>query len=256
MKITLLGTGTSQGVPVIGCDCEVCQSADPKDNRLRSSAMVEWGSHRLIIDSGTDFRTQMLREKVRQIDGILFTHEHADHTAGLDDIRPLYFRQKKPVPVYGLKRVLADLQQRFHYIFTKENRYPGAPEVQSIELIPFQKIRINGLKLTPLAVMHGNLPILGYKFNDKLAYITDAKSLPDETISEIQHIDLLILNALHHKKHKMHFNLREALDTIEKIKPVKAVLTHISHDMGLYENIQNLLPANVSLGYDGLTIQV
>jgi phosphoribosyl 1,2-cyclic phosphate phosphodiesterase len=256
MKITLLGTGTSQGVPVIGCDCPVCQSTHPKDKRLRTSAMLEWHTHRLIIDCGTDFRTQMLRENVHHIDGILFTHEHADHTAGLDDIRPLYFKQNKPVPIFGLKRVLTDLQKRFHYIFTQENRYPGAPEVETNELTAFQPIEIAGLQITPLAVLHGNLPILGYKFNDKIAYITDAKTLPDKTIKEIKNIDLLIINALHHKKHKMHFNLQEALETIEKINPHKTVLTHISHHMGLYNDIRNKLPGNIIFGYDGFSMQV
>jgi len=255
MKITLLGTGTSQGVPVIACDCRVCQSKDKKDKRLRTAAMIEWDHHRLIIDCGPDFRMQMLREHVKKIDAILFTHEHADHTAGLDDIRPLYFRQKKPVPIYGLLRLIEDLKKRFDYIFTEENRYPGAPRVIVNILEPHQTFKIGNQIIEALPVLHGQLPILGYKM-DNFAYITDAKTLPDSTLEKLKNIDLLVINALHHKVHKTHLNLTEALDLIEKIHPKKTVLTHISHYMGLHKEIEKTLPENVFLGYDGLKIEV
>jgi len=256
MRITLLGTGTSQGVPVIGCDCKVCQSRDAQDKRLRTSAMLEWDNHRLVIDCGPDFRTQMLREQVKHIDAILYTHEHADHTAGLDDIRPLYFRQKKPVPIYALQRVLNNLQQRFDYIFTRENRYPGAPEVAPQSLQAGQKFSLNGLNISALDVLHGDLPILGYIFDSKIAYITDAKKLPEKSKKKLQGIELLIINALHHKPHKMHLNLKESLALIAEIKPRKAVLTHISHHMGTYKEIAPKLPAHVIMGFDGLKMEI
>ena len=255
MKITLLGTGTSQGVPVIGCQCEVCRSTDTKDIRFRTSAMLEWDAHRFIIDCGPDFRMQMLREKVNRINGIFFTHEHADHTAGLDDIRPLYFRQGSPIPVYGLQRVIDDLKKRFNYIFTENNRYPGAPRVAVNVLEPHQTVDIGGKILEPLPVIHGQLPILGYKI-DNFAYITDAKTLPESTINALKHVDLLIINSLHHSPHDKHFNLKEALQTISAIQPGQAVLTHISHHMGLYDEINRQLPRNVTLGFDGMQLKI
>jgi len=256
MKITLLGTGTSQGVPVIGCHCPVCQSNNSKDKRLRTSALLEWDTHRLIIDCGPDFRSQMLREQVDHIDAILFTHEHADHTAGLDDIRPLYFQQKQPIPIYGLKRVLENLQKRFDYIFTRENRYPGAPEVAPHSIIPFKTFTIKDLPITPIEIMHGSLPIAGYIFNQKIAYITDAKKLPAPSKEKLKGIELLIVNALHHRPHKMHMNLKESLKLIEELQPHQAVLTHISHHMGLYDDINLQLPENVQMGFDGMQVEI
>ncbi len=255
MKITLLGTGTSQGVPVIGCECEVCRSTNPKDKRFRTSAMLEWNDYRFMIDCGPDFRMQMLREKVNRIDGIFFTHEHADHTAGLDDIRPLYFRQNSPIPIYGLQRVINDLEKRFNYIFTEKKRYPGAPRVSINLLEPHKTVKIGGKILEPLPVLHGQLPILGYKI-ENFAYITDAKTLPESTISALKHIDLLIINSLHHFQHDKHFNLREALQAIKIIQPKQAVLTHISHHLGLYDEANPQLPQNVILGYDGLQLKI
>ncbi len=255
MEIKLLGTGTSQGVPVIGCQCKVCQSQNLKDNRLRTSALLKWDKFTFVIDTGTDFRQQMLREKVEKLDGIFYTHEHADHTAGLDDIRPLYFRRKSPIPVYAQERVIDDLEKRFQYIFTKVNRYPGAPEVSPFTPKAYRSYFIGGKEITPFIVMHGTLPIYAYKV-DRMAYITDAKTIPQKSIDLIKEIDLLIINALHHKEHKMHLNLKESLEIIEIIKPRKAVLTHISHHMGLYEEINKQLPDNVFLGYDGMRLQV
>jgi len=256
MKIILSGTGTSQGVPVIGCTCKVCRSTNPKDNRFRSSAIVEWNKTRLIIDCGPDFRMQMLREKVDFITGIFYTHEHADHTSGLDDIRPLYFRQhKKPISIYGLARVLDNLKERFDYVFTKEKRYPGAPEVSVHYLSPHQKIFIGNKSIEALPVLHGDLPILAYKI-ENFAYITDAKTLPDSTIQFLKNIELLVINALHKRSHHSHLNLEEALQIIDKIQPKKAVLTHISHHMGLYDEVAKELPPNVALGYDGMVLEI
>jgi len=255
MKITLIGTGTSQGVPVIGCKCKVCQSDSLKDKRLRTSAVIEWNNHRLVIDTGPDFRTQMLREKIDNIDAILYTHEHADHTTGLDDIRPLYFKTGVPIPIYGLSRTLNDLKIRFNYIFTRENRYPGAPEVLCNPVNPGQQFQINDLNIIPLDILHGDLPILGYKL-DNFAYLTDVKKIPANTIKELKNIDLMIINALHQRPHKMHLNLPEALELIEIIQPKRAVLTHISHHMDVHEEISKKLPNNVFLGFDGMKLNV
>ena len=254
MKITFLGTGTSQGVPVIGCRCKVCRSDNPKDQRLRSALMISFDDKRIIIDTGPDFRMQMLREKVNKIDAILYTHEHADHTAGLDDIRPLYFRVNKPIPIYAQSRVLDDLRQRFDYIFTEKNRYPGAPEVAPHTIIPYQSFHIGGKEITPIKILHGNLPITAYRIED-VAYITDAKYIPDESIKHLQNLEVLIINALHHKPHKMHLNLTEALAIIERLQPKKAILTHISHHMGFYDDVSKKLPENVYLAYDGMEIE-
>jgi len=255
MKIILLGTGTSQGVPVIGCRCKVCQSGNIKDKRLRTSAMIEWDDYRYVIDCGPDFRMQMLSQNIETINGIFFTHEHADHTAGLDDIRPLYFRGKQQIPIYALQRVINNLKTRFDYIFTEENRYPGAPKVEINMIEPHQKINIGNKIIEAIPVLHGELPILGYKI-DNFAYITDAKKLPDSSIKSLKNLDLLIINALHHRPHNTHFNLKESLELIEILKPKKAILTHISHHMGLHDEINASLPPNVRLGYDGLVVEV
>ncbi len=255
MQITLLGTGTSQGVPVIGCGCEVCQSSHQKDKRLRSSVLLEWDDYKYVIDCGPDFRAQMLRENIERINGILFSHEHADHSAGMDDIRPFYFKMKQAVPIYALPGVLKDLEKRFEYIFTEKNRYPGAPKVEKHILLPYKNFRLGNKDFVPLNIIHGNLPILGFKTSG-FAYITDAKIVPEETRQHLFGIDTIVVNALHHNTHKMHMNLEETLDFIEKIKPGKAILTHISHHMGKYTDIQPQLPNHVVLGYDGLKISV
>jgi len=255
MKITFLGTGTSQGVPVIGCQCKVCQSADTRDNRLRSSLMLEFDDKRYIIDSGPDFRAQMLRKNISKIDGILYTHEHADHTAGLDDIRPLYFSRNKPVPIYAQQRVIDDLRRRFDYIFRKENRYPGAPEVAVNIVEETQSFQLAGKSVIPIPVLHGSLPILGYRIAD-VAYITDAKTIPKAGMDLLQDLDVLIINALHHRPHKMHMNLKESLAIIAKLHPKKAYLVHVSHHMGLHGETEKKLPENVVMAYDGLTIDL
>lgn len=253
MKITFLGTGTSQGIPIIGSDHPVCLSKDPKDKRLRVSVLVEWDNHTYVIDCGPDFRYQMLRAGVKRIDGILFTHEHSDHVLGLDDIRPFYFRQGN-IPIYAHKRVLKSIKIRFDYFFVKENRYPGAPEVitHRIKNKPFM---LKNLEVIPVKGKHFNLQVFGFKFND-FAYLTDMKTVSDKEIEKIKNVKVLVVNALRIQPHQSHFNLEEALAFIEKVNPETAYLTHISHLLGFHKEVEALLPERVFLAYDGLKITV
>lgn len=253
MKVTFLGTGTSQGVPVIGCNDEVCLSENKRDKRLRSSVLIEWNKYCYVIDCGPDFREQMLAANVTDIDGILFTHEHADHTAGLDDVRSFSHRNGG-VPIFSYKRVIENLEQRFYYIFKKNNRYPGAPrvEVNEISNNPFV---LGNLKVVPINILHGQLNIFAYRFND-FAYITDAKNIEDEEKDKLKNLDVLVINALRIDSHPTHFNLEEALDFIAEVKPKRAYLTHISHKLGFHEQVSKMLPENVFLAYDQLVIDV
>lgn len=251
IKITFLGTGTSQGIPVIGCTHGVCLSKNKLDTRLRSSILIEWNDYKYVIDCGPDFRQQMLAAKVSNINGILFTHFHADHTAGLDDIRP--FSQKKGnVPFYADKKVIKNLKERFKYIFETKNRYLGAPTVvlNEIENKPFQ---LGNMNIIPIEILHGKLKIFGYRF-DKFAYITDAKTVADDEKEKLQNLDVLVINALRIDEHPTHFSLQEALDFIKEIKPKQAYLTHISHKLGFHAEVSKILPKNVFLAYDGLEI--
>lgn len=252
MKVTFLGTGTSQGIPVIGSNHPVCLSADKKDKRLRVSAMIQWDDFTYVIDCGPDFRQQMLTHNVTRLDGILFTHEHADHTAGLDDIRPFFFRQGD-IPIYAHKRVIKGLERRFDYIFADEDRYPGAPAVKVNEVINNVPFKLHNKLVTPINVMHNRLQVFGYRI-DNFAYITDAKTVEDNECAKLKDLEVLVVNALRKEPHHSHFNLQEALDFIEKIKPKKAYLTHISHLMGFHEEVQQNLPKNVFLAYDNLQI--
>jgi phosphoribosyl 1,2-cyclic phosphate phosphodiesterase len=253
LKFTFLGTGTSQGVPVIGCDCVVCTSTDLRDNRLRSSAMVSFDGKNIVIDTGPDFRQQMLRENVEDVAAILFTHDHNDHTAGLDDVRPINFKYQRQMPLYAAPSVKKSLRKRFAYAFGK-NPYPGAPRLVFKTLSKEKKIKIEGLTIQPIEVQHGpDLPILGFRFGD-LTYITDCKSIEETELEKIKGTKYLVLNALHHNAHPSHLNLKEALELIEKIKPEQAFLTHISHNMGTYEDVNKSLPENIRLAYDGLVI--
>ncbi len=254
MKITFLGTGTSQGIPVIGSDHPVCKSTDKKDKRLRVSVMLSWKDYNYVIDCGPDFRQQMLTHDVRKLDGVLFTHEHADHTAGIDDIRPFFFRQGD-IPIYAHQRVISSLQKRFDYIFADENRYPGAPAVQVNSVSNNMPFHIGGLKAIPVQAYHNRLQVFGYRVGD-FAYLTDVKTIEQEEIDKIKNVKVLCVNALRAKPHHSHFNLEEALDFVEKVQPETTYFTHISHYMGFHEEVEKELPKNVHLAYDNLVLTI
>lgn len=253
MKLTFLGTGTSQGIPVIASKDPVCLSDDPRDKRLRSSVMISWGDARYIIDCGPDFRQQMLREQVPSINGVLFTHEHADHTAGIDDLRPFCF-QMGEVPIYALPRVIDNLKKRFDYIFATENRYPGAPKV-AIHTVEDESFILSGVRVTPIEIMHGNLPIAAYRFGD-VAYITDLKTISEVEKEKLKNLKVLVVNALRLEEHPTHLNLDQALAFVRDIQPQRAYFTHISHKLGFHQEISEQLPENVFLAYDGLEVTV
>ena len=253
MKITFLGTGTSQGVPIIGSNHPVCLSQDTKDKRLRVSVLIEWDNFCYVIDCGPDFRQQMLTNAVHKIDGILFTHEHADHTAGLDDIRPFFFRQGD-ISIYGHQRVIESLAIRFDYIFTTKNKYPGAPNVDS-HIITNTPFKLQNLEVVPINGMHNTLQVFGFRFKD-FAYLTDMKTVDDAEIEKLKGVKVLVVNALRVEPHISHFNLEEALDFIKKVQPEKAYLTHISHLLGFHEAVEKDLPKHVFLAYDNLQITI
>lgn len=254
MKITMLGTGTSQGVPVIACDCHVCTSTNPKDNRLRCAVLISISDENYCIDSGPDFRQQMLRENVKTLSGILFTHEHKDHVAGLDDVRAFNFREQKDMNIYCSEPVEVALRREFHYAFA-EDKYPGVP---SLNIVPIDKnpfVLPNGVEVIPIQVMHYKMPVLGFRIGD-FTYITDAKTITEEEKLKIKGTEILIVNALRLQEHIAHFNLEEALEFIAEVNPKKAYLTHISHLFGTHEEIMQLLPPNVFAAYDGLTFEL
>ncbi len=254
MKITVLGSGTSQGVPVIACDCHVCKSTDVKDARLRSSILISAEEENFVVDAGPDFRQQMLRANVRTLKGVLFTHEHKDHLGGLDDIRAFNYRENRKMEIFSTQRVYEAIQKEYHYIFS-EVRYPGIPEISwnEIQLEPFKLP--NGPMVVPIQVMHHKMPVLGFRIAD-FTYITDAKSISEKELEKVKGTKILIVNALHRSSHISHFNLEEALEFINKVKPQQAYLTHISHLFGLHDEIEHDLPEGVSLAYDGLTIEI
>lgn len=254
MKITLLGTGTSQGIPVIGCECEVCSSSDPRDNRTRTSILISQDNTNIVIDTGPDFRTQMLQNNVKSLDAVLYTHEHNDHTAGLDDLRPYIFRQRKEMPIYGSDRVIENIKERFKYAFGS-NPYPGAPRLIPHSIDSGVKINFKGIDILPIEVMHGSLPVLAYRIGS-FTYITDANYISKESLKLIAGTKILIINALHQKEHHSHFSLKQALHMVEIIKPDKCYLTHISHSMGLTRDWQTLLPSDVHAGTDRLTFEL
>ncbi|MBW3544664.1 MAG: MBL fold metallo-hydrolase [Bacteroidetes bacterium] len=251
MVITFLGTGTSQGVPVIGCTCQVCQSLDFRDKRLRTSLHLQVEGKSLVFDTGPDFRQQMLRQRIHQLDAVIFTHEHKDHTAGLDDVRAYNFRQKKDMPIYGHPRVIKQLKQEFAYAFAT-HRYPGVPllEVHEIGNEPFS---IDGTTLLPIEVFHYQLPVLGFRIGD-FTYITDANSIADAEKEKIKGSKVLVLNALQQQSHISHFNLQEATALAEELGAEQTYFTHISHRMGLHQEVNPQLPPGISLAYDGLSI--
>ena len=252
LKVTFLGTGTSTGVPMITSKHPVALSKDSKDKRLRSSIIISWDTIKYVIDCGPDFRQQMIRENVESINGILFTHEHADHIAGLDEIRPYCF-QMGAVPIYTSERVLDVLKKRYDYIFATENRYPSAPKVAQNIISHHKSFFLDGVEVTPVELLHGRLPILGYRFND-IAYLTDIKTISEIEKKKLSDLDILIVTGLRKEPHTTHFNLEEALSFIAELNPKKAYLTHISELLGLHEEVEKELPENVFLAYDGLTI--
>ena len=254
MKFTILGSGTSQGVPVIACECEVCRSDNPKDKRLRCSVLIETEDQNILIDTGPDFRQQMLRESVTDLDAVIYTHEHKDHVAGLDDIRAFNFKSGgKAMSLYATENVQEALKREFAYVFA-ETKYPGVPEVKlnTINNIEFE---INGLAITPIEVMHYKLPVFGFRIGD-FTYITDANYISEEEKDKVRGSKVLVLNALRQTKHISHFNLEEALDLIKELDVEQGYLTHISHLMGKHDDVSRLLPDNVEIAYDGLVIEV
>lgn len=253
MKITFLGTGTSQGVPVIACTCEVCRSLDYRDKRLRTSIHIDNAGQNFVIDTGPDFRQQMLRENIRRLDAVIFTHAHRDHTAGLDDVRAYNFLQEMNMPVYGAELVLDQLKIEYAYVFEKDS-YPGIPRL-TLNLIDEKPFVLNGVPIIPLPVTHLRMPVLGFRFGN-FSYITDANIIPEETFEKLKGTEVLVLNALQIEPHVSHFNLKEALKMVARIQPGKTYFTHISHKLGLHSAIEKDLPPNVSLAFDGLQISV
>ena len=253
MRFTFLGTGTSQGVPVIACDCTACKSADPRDKRLRSSLLLEKDGAVLLFDAGPDFRQQMLRQNVKRLDSIILTHEHKDHIAGMDDVRAFNYRSNDAVDIYAEARVQEAIKREYSYVFSSSG-YPGIPRMRlkTIENSPFM---IKGIEIIPIRVMHWNLEILGFRVNN-FAYITDASSIPKRGIELLKGVEYLVINALRKERHLSHFSLDEALSIIDSINPRKGYITHIGHQMGLYEKVEKELPRNVLLAYDGLSVDI
>ena len=258
MKLTLLGTGTSQGVPVIGCRCEVCRSADSRDKRLRTSAMVEIGDVRLIIDAGPDFRYQMLRTGVRRIDAILLTHEHKDHTGGIDDVRAFNFVDYPTihtVHIYANERTARSIRKDFDYAFM-ENKYIGAPEMRLHEIDTEKPFCVKGVEIVPINGKHSDrFTVTGYRIG-KLAYLTDFKQIEQSEVEKLKGVDTLVVNALRFREHHSHFNVEEALSLVEQLKPRQTLFTHLSHDIGLHAETDPALPEGVKLGYDTLTAEI
>lgn len=239
-------------MPVIGCDCRVCTSADPRDQRLRSSALISAGQLTVLIDAGPDFRQQMLRAGIRNLDAILLTHEHNDHVIGLDDVRPFNFRSGLAIEVYALPRVANEVRKRFEYVFG--HPIPGLPRIELLHISADHTLDLEGMRIQPIGIMHGRLPILGYRIGE-LAYLTDVKSVVPAEREKLRGIRYLVVSALHHETHPTHFNLEEALAFVNDVRPAKAWLTHLSHQMGLAAEIEPMLPEGVALAYDGLEIE-
>ena len=253
LTITFLGTGTSQGIPIIGSTHPVCLSNNPKDKRLRVSILIQWDNFNYVVDCGPDFRQQLLGTGINKLNGILFTHEHADHTAGIDDIRPFSFRQGE-VAIYAERRVIDELIIRFNYIFKTENKYPGTPTVAINQIYQDSPFLLQNKKITPIRVFHHKLPVMGYRIDD-FAYLTDVKTIPDAEMEKLKGLDTLVINALRLEPHISHLNLQEALDLVKKINPKKCYFTHISHLLGFHDDVSKELPENVYLAHDGLTIK-
>lgn len=251
IKVTFLGTGTSQGVPVIACSCDVCTSKDHKDQRLRTSVLIETAKTKIVIDSGPDFRQQLLREKVKHLNAVVFTHEHKDHIAGLDEVRAFNYFDKVKMPVYATERVQKAIKREFAYIFSEE-KYPGIPEVELVT-IDNQPFYIGDILLEPLDVLHYKLPVKAFKIN-KFGYVTDANMIPEEEMKKLEGLDVLVLNTLRREPHISHFTFSQGIELVNKLKPRKAYFLHISHQLGLHEEVSKELPPNIELAFDGLQL--
>lgn len=253
MKVTFLGTGTSQGVPVVSCKCAICQSPNPKDKRLRSSVLIQDQGVNVVIDSGPDFRQQMLREKLETLDAIVYTHEHKDHIGGMDDIRGFNFTMGKEIDLFMTERVLDQMKREFAYVFA-ENKYPGIPEVK-VQLVTNNIFNIKHLAFLPIEIMHLKLPIMGYRIG-KFTYITDMKSITDIEKEKIVGSEVIVVNALRREPHVSHITFNEAVAFMHELRPRKGYFTHISHQLGLHDDVMNELPDFIELAYDGLTIEL
>ena len=251
MKVTFLGTGTSQGVPVIGCDCEVCRSIDFRDKRLRSSIHVEVDGLSIVVDTGPDFRQQMLREGVNKLDAVLFTHEHKDHTAGMDDIRSFNFKQKKDMPIYGREHVIEQLKREFAYVFAS-HKYPGVPQVM-VNIIENEPFEVEGVSIVPIEVMHYKLPVFGFRIKD-FTYITDAKTVAPEEVEKIRGSKVLVINALQFDPHISHMTMEEAIAFAQDIGAEHTYFTHISHRLGKHKPVEAKLPEGMTIAFDGQKI--
>lgn len=251
MRITILGTGTSQGVPVIGCNCEVCTSDDPRDNRLRCSILIEKDDRQVIVDTGPDFRQQCLRYDIADVDALLFTHAHKDHIAGFDELRSIYFRRRSPIPFWATAATYKQLEAEFHYFFS--GNYPGRPELNYHAFSGTEQLDVLGFRVQPIPVLHGKMPVHGFRIDD-FAYVTDVNHIPEESYQYLQNLDVLILSALRPQPHYSHFTLDEALAEIDKLQPKKAYLTHISHLLGRHDEVEATLPPHVKLAHDGLVL--
>lgn len=254
MKVTFLGTGTSQGVPLIACPCRVCQSTDERDKRLRSSIMIESETTCIVIDSGPDFRQQMLRENVKKLDALVFTHAHKDHLAGMDDIRAFNFIQQRDMDVYASEETERIIRKDFDYIFSNSD-YPGIPKINLVNIDKHASFTIGDITLTPIEVIHYRLPVLGFRVN-QFTYITDANYISEEELQKVKGSSILVLNALRREKHISHFTLQEAIHLSERIQPEQTYFTHISHQLGLYREVSAELPEGIQLGYDGLSFLI
>lgn len=253
MQVRLLGTGTSQGIPIIGCRCPVCTSGDERDRRLRTSALVHVDGVDILIDAGPDLRQQMLRCGTTRLDALLLTHEHKDHTGGIDDVRPINFLMKETLNIYGQPRVMKAVEREYAYAFCT-NKYPGVPTLALNPIQP-EPFEVKGVEIIPIKVRHMTLPIFGYRIHD-FAYITDASFISNTEKKKLQGLKVLVINALRKEEHYSHFNLEQALSVIRELQPERAYLTHISHDMGTYEEVAPSLPENVFLGIDNQLITI
>lgn len=253
MTVTFLGTGTSQGVPIICCECDVCKSTNPKDNRLRSSILIESEIAKVVIDSGPDFRQQLLRRNLKSLDAVVFTHEHKDHIAGLDEVKAFNYFNKMRMPVYATERVQSALKREFAYIFS-DDKYPGIPEVD-LFTITDEPIIIKDITLLPIDVVHFKMPVKAYRINN-FTYITDANYISDSEKEKIKGSEIIVVNALRREPHLSHFTFNEAINLMEELKPKKAYFTHISHQLGMHNDVSKELPPFIELAYDGLQIEI